>query len=104
MNTTPIRFSIECPGDMTVSVSKTDRQTIVISFEASKTIQKAAADNSNQERTEALSIASQWAAKRIARGQGVNKECFLSRARSERKSRYLQINRMEIWDQLEVTP
>lgn len=50
----------------------------------------------------ALQIAYQWAMDRKQSGQEITKSDFLNRAKNERRSDYLKMNRNHIWDELQA--
>lgn len=55
----------------------------------------------DDDKKEALKIAYQWAIERKQSGQEVLKSDFLNRAKNERKSDYLKLNRSQIWIELQ---
>jgi hypothetical protein len=54
----------------------------------------------NSEHREALTIAYNWAMNRIEKGDELNRDTFLARARNDRKSDYLKVHREAIWEEL----
>ena len=57
------------------------------------------ADN---DKRDALKIAYQWAMDRKQSGQEITKSDFLNRAKNERRSDYLKLNRNHVWDELQA--
>lgn len=55
-----------------------------------------------EDRKEALKIAYQWAMERQQSGQEITKTDFLNRAKNERKSDYLKLNRQQLWEELQA--
>jgi len=58
-------------------------------------------EESNTAKREALTIAYQWARARQDKGDSVDRQTFLERARKDRNSEYLRENRDEVWEELQ---
>ena len=58
-------------------------------------------EESNAAKREALTIAYQWARARQDKGDSVDRQTFLERARKDRNSEYLRENRDEVWEELQ---
>jgi hypothetical protein len=56
----------------------------------------------DEDRKEALKIAYQWAMERQQSGQEITKSDFLNRAKNDRQSPYLKLNRQQVWDELQA--
>ena len=56
----------------------------------------------DEDRKDALKIAYQWALDRQQSGQEVTKSDFLNRAKNDRNSQYLKLNRNQVWDELQA--
>ena len=58
-------------------------------------------EESNTAKREALTIAYQWARARKDKGDSVDRQTFLERARKDRNCEYLRENRDEVWEELQ---
>ena len=56
----------------------------------------------DKDRKQALSIAYQWAIDKQQSGQEIKKSDFLNRAKNDRQSEYLKLNRSQIWEDLQA--